>query len=104
MNTARTAWRTLRELSGVVRDETGDVTPYSFRHTSAWWCRAQRVGKWEVDALLGHSNGLTDIYADADPAYMEASRKALQKLFLEVVRQPRRVVDAAGIDPATFPV
>ena len=104
VNSMKTAWRALRIASGVVSDETGDVTPYSFRHTTAWWCRSHGVSKWEVDGLLAHTKGTTDIYADADPHYMEATRKALQKLFLEVVRQPRKMVDGAGIEPATFPV
>lgn len=104
VNTMRTVWRTLRDVAGVPSDERGPVVPYSFRHTTAWWCRAHGASQWEVDGLLAHSKGMTDIYADADPHFMEASRKAIQKLFLEVVRQPRKVVDATGIEPVTSPV
>ncbi len=84
----KTAWHRLRDSAGLRNDELGDVTAYSFRHTTAWWCRSQGVSKWEVDALLAHSKGTTDIYADADPTYMQASRRAVEKLFQQVVKLP----------------
>lgn len=65
----------------------GKVQPYSLRHTMARWLRKQSVPAWEVSAQLGHSQrdmAITEIYAPHDPAYLEASCKAIDVFFDEL--------------------
>lgn len=83
LKSVKKAWRTLRDNAGFGKD----VQPTSFRHTLARWLRAQSVPPWEVAAFLGHrmpGYNITEVYAHADPAYMAASREALQKLLLAI--------------------
>ncbi|MFG1413993.1 site-specific integrase [Xanthobacter sp. VTT E-85241] len=85
----KTAWRTLRANAGFGQD----VQPTSFRHTVARWMRANSVPPWEVAAFLGHrmpGYNITEVYAHADPAYMAASREALQKLVRAIYAPARK--------------
>lgn len=84
VTSVKTAWRKARERSGL----DAECNPYSLRHTVGRWLRAHSVPEWEVAALLGHrmkGSNVTEIYATADPAYMTASKAALDKLLLAVV-------------------
>ncbi|MDE1571213.1 hypothetical protein [Aquabacter sediminis] len=50
------------------------------------------VPPWEVAAFLGHRMpglSVTEVYAHADPAYMAASREALQKLVRAILAPVR---------------
>ena len=85
----KTAWRTLRKNAGFGKD----VQPTSFRHTVARWLRANSVPPWEVAAFLGHrmpGYNITEVYAHADPAYMAASREALEKLVRAILAPVRK--------------
>jgi integrase len=67
---------------------TGNVTPYSFRHTVARWLRKEGVSPWEVGAQLGHKMpgyNITEIYASASPDYLDKSTAALDKLLLAAI-------------------
>ena len=80
----KTAWRKLRTDAGL----DARVQPTRCRHTLARRLRAHSVPRYEVSAFLGHRLGgmtITDIYAVADPAYMLASREAVEKLLQAVL-------------------
>lgn len=84
VSSIKTAWRKARERAGL----DTECNPYSLRHTVGRWLRAHSVPEWEVAALLGHrprGSNVTEVYATADPAYMTASKAALDKLLLAVV-------------------
>ncbi|MCB1469509.1 MAG: site-specific integrase, partial [Rhizobiaceae bacterium] len=62
-----------------------DITPYSLRHTMAKMLRAKGVQPWEVQGMLGHRMpGPTEDYAEFDPDYCIASRKAIDSYFAEL--------------------
>jgi integrase len=66
-----------RERAGL-----GDqVTPYSLRHSSARWMRANGVPADDVSLQLGHTrNRVTEIYTAYDPAYLKAACGSLDTL------------------------
>ncbi|QIP01286.1 hypothetical protein [Bradyrhizobium symbiodeficiens] len=41
------------------------------RHTLGRWMRAKGVPKWEVQGQVGHGKGVTELYAEFDPAIPE---------------------------------
>lgn len=62
---------------------TGNVTPYSCRHTAAKWMRKEGVPPWEVAAQLGHrlpGYTMSERYAVFSPDYLEKAAAALEKL------------------------
>ena len=68
---------------------TGNVTPYSIRHTMARHLRASGVESWDVAAQLGHRMqgfGMTERYAAYSPDYLVDSAKALEAYLQDVMR------------------
>lgn len=71
------AWGTARAAANL----PAHFQPKILRHTVASELRKRGVPGWEVSALIGHSRGeaqaTTAVYAKFDPAWMTASRTAL---------------------------
>ena len=74
VKSVRTAWRQARKRAGL----PPSVTLYSWRHTLGRWMRSQGVPEWEVKGALGHGKGVTERYAEFDPAFQRASTAAIE--------------------------
>jgi integrase len=71
----------------IVRDAglSKEITPYSLRHTMAAELRRRSVPAWEVEGLLGHRRpGVTETYAEFDPAYLSKGREAIDAYFADL--------------------
>jgi integrase len=83
--TRRSAFRTARRAIGL--DES--IVPKTIRHTIATELRARGVPGAEVSGILGHPvpgmSRTSAVYAHYDPAYLGKARKALTKIFAEVM-------------------
>jgi len=80
VQSTRTAWRNLREASGLDKK----VMPYSIRRTMAKFMRQQGVPAWEVAEQLGHkSTGyrITELYTAHSPDYLEKAVAAIDVFF-----------------------
>jgi integrase len=77
------AWRTLKRALGL----SADVHAKTIRHTIATRLRGMGVPAAEVSGLLGHAafKGTTAIYAKYDPAYLGKAKRALTKIWNEVM-------------------
>jgi len=74
VKSVRTAWR-----KGRTRAKLDDeVTLYSWRHTLGRWMRSKGVPKWEVQGQLGHGKGVTERYAEFDPAFQKEATAAIE--------------------------
>lgn len=60
------------------------VTPYSLRHTMGKALRSAGVPRWEVEGILGHAGGTTEIYAEYDPDHLAAAARAIDSYLTEV--------------------
>lgn len=85
-----------------------DVTPNTLRHTAATWALAAGVAPWEVAGMLGHTSVrmVERTYGHHSPAYLQGVAAALSRGFSASLPQngsnlARKVVGAAGIEPAT---
>jgi integrase len=74
-----TGWHKMVRRAGL----SGQVTPYSLRHSAARWMRSKGVPMEQVSGQLGHAMpgfSMTEIYAPSDPAYLRESTAALDQL------------------------
>jgi site-specific recombinase XerD len=82
----KTAWRKSRARAGL----DDEVQPYSIRHTAARYMRLQGVSGEDVAQQLGHRKmGVTGVYMQYDPRYLESACKALDGLTSQIL--PRRI-------------
>jgi len=65
----------------------------SIRHVVATELRRQRVDRWEVSGLLGHSTGTTtDDYAIYDPKYLSQAIEAIEVFMLKIQKYCSRQI------------
>ena len=75
-----------------------EITPYSLRHTMAKMLRTKGVAPWEVQGMLGHRMpGPTETYAEFDPDYCIASRKAIDAYFAELGAEFAQTADFEAV-------
>lgn len=79
-------------LMRIARKRAGlgeDVNLYSIRHFCARWMRQNGVDAWACAAQLGHGLGgrltITEVYATADPLYLQGPCNALETLLHAVL-------------------
>lgn len=80
--TLRTRWRTMRR----VLDLGPEVHAKTIRHTVATWMRASGVPEMDVKGQIGHSIGVTGIYAKYRPDYLRPARTSIDALGLEIAK------------------
>ena len=116
------AWRELRRSVGLPEE----FTPGAMRHTLASELRRKGVPPAQIAGLLGHSMPnwrTTERYAKYDPRFMVETTEAINRFFDDIAQRtetgldpqrvsgvpmarrevpnPLKMVDAAGIEPAT---
>jgi integrase len=80
-STVRTRWRTMRRVLGL----GDDVYAKTIRHMVATCMRRAGVPELDIKGQIGHSIGVTSIYAKHRPDYLQASRIAIDALWDEVM-------------------
>ena len=71
----KSSWR-----SAIQRADLAGVTPHTLRHTCATWMAQRGVPLWDIAGWLGQSiASTTELYAHADPNFMEAAKKAAER-------------------------
>lgn len=114
----KTGFRRARARAGL----PFSVSPYCIRHTMAVWLREQGIPEWECAGILGHrlpGYRTTEIYAKYRPDYLSGAAEAIDQFMVaarfgavggppttqlrvsSVLVSLRKVVGAAGIEPAT---
>ncbi len=125
LDSIKTAFRKARQRAGL----SGDVIPYTVRHTMATELRRRAVSMEEISGMLGHkTGGVTEVYAKYAPDFMGQAVEAIDAYFADLQARCRRLlvlpsttvrancvsvptgqnlqvienmVGAAGIEPAT---
>lgn len=83
LKSIKTTWRKMRARAGL----SGDVIPYTIRHTMATEMRRRGVPGWEVAGFLGHSSSdysTTERYAKFAPDYLGKGVAAIDGYFDEL--------------------
>ena len=82
LGSIKTAFHKARDRAAL----SGDVTPYTIRHTVAWEMRKRGVPVWEVAGFLGHSSGYktTERYAKYGPDHLSQAVRAIDGFFADL--------------------
>lgn len=81
----RKAFTSLVKSTGLnenANNGTGNIVPYTLRHTGATWLAQAGVDLWEIAGMMGHSNinMVSRVYAKHHPDYQQNATKALSRL------------------------